>query len=257
MQIRNGGRGEKPIHSPYTFNDYGTGMMGAYAVMLALLQRKHTGKGQFVHTSLAQTGSTMSSPYLIDHDGYERDEIEGLGARRLDALNGLYEAADGWLAIADADWRALVGIDAFAHLSAHAEFATLELRAANDAILTTEISIVFAEKIRSLLAGRTPRRRHPCRQKREPRRHTSRRLPPRPRPHRRRRRPTLGQSNPRRRLPPPKQNPAGARRDPSLRRRNRSRPPGTRLPSSRTRRPPRQQHHPPTPIAIDKIASMY
>ena len=146
VQIRNGGRGEKPIHSPYTFNDYGTGMMGAYAVMLALLQRKHTGKGQFVHTSLAQTGSTMSSPYLIDHDGYERDEIEGLGARRLDALNGLYEAADGWLAIADADWRALVGIDAFAHLSARAEFATLELRAANDAILTAEISIVFAEK---------------------------------------------------------------------------------------------------------------
>ena len=39
VQVRNGGRGEKPIHSPYTFNDYGTGLMGAYAVMLALLHR--------------------------------------------------------------------------------------------------------------------------------------------------------------------------------------------------------------------------
>ena len=146
VQIRNAGRAEKPIHSPYTFNDYGTGMMGAYAVMLALLQRRRTGKGQFVHTSLAQTGSTMSSPYLIDHDGYERDEVEGLDARRLNALDGLHQAADGWLAIADAGWQALVGIDAFARLSARAEFATPELRASNDALLADEISAVFAQK---------------------------------------------------------------------------------------------------------------
>ena len=146
VQIRNGGRGEKPIHSPYTFNDYGTGMMGAYAVMLALLQRRRTGKGQFVHTSLAQTGSTMSSPYLIDHDGYERDEVEGLDARRFSALNGLYEASDGWLAIADADWHALVGMSAFAHLSERAEFATAALRSANDTLLSDEISAVFSKE---------------------------------------------------------------------------------------------------------------
>ena len=145
VQIRNGGRGAKPIHSPYTFNDYGTGLMGAYAVMLALLRRRRTGEGQFVHTSLAQTGSTFSSPYLIDHDGYERSEVEGLGARRLDALNALYEAADGWLAIAEADWQPLARMDAFAHLSARAEFASPELRSANDALLAEEMSAVFRQ----------------------------------------------------------------------------------------------------------------
>ena len=146
VQIRNGGRGAKPIHSPYTFNDYGTGLMGAYAVMLALLRRRRTGEGQFAHTSLAQTGSTFSSPYLIDHDGYERSEVEGLGARGLDALDGLYEAADDWLAIAEADWHALAGMDAFAHLSARDEFASSELRSANDALLAEEMSAVFKQK---------------------------------------------------------------------------------------------------------------
>ena len=37
MQLRNGGSGE-PGPPPYTFNDYGTGIMAAYGVMLALLR---------------------------------------------------------------------------------------------------------------------------------------------------------------------------------------------------------------------------
>ena len=146
VQVRNGGRSGAPLHSPYTFNDYGTGLMGAYAVMLALLQRRQTGKGQFVHTSLAQTGSTFSSPFLIEHDGYERDEVEGRRARGFDALNGLYETTDGWLALADADWQALVGIGAFAHLAEREEFATAKSRAANDARLADEIGAAFAKE---------------------------------------------------------------------------------------------------------------
>lgn len=146
VQIRNGGRGERPIHSPYTFNDYGTGLMGAYAVMLALLQRRQTGESQFVHTSLAQTGSTFSSPYLIDHHGYERDEAEGLGARGFDALNGLYEAADGWLVIADANWKSLASLAEFAHLWEREEFATENLRTRNDSLLSGEVGAVFAQK---------------------------------------------------------------------------------------------------------------
>ena len=145
VQIRNGGRDSEPIHSPYTFNDYGTGLMGAYAVMLALLQRRRTGKGQFVHTSLAQTGSTFSSPYLVDHDGYKRNEVEGTEARRSDALNGLYEASDGWFAIADADWQAIVSLDAFAHLSEREEFSEDERRKRNDSLLSEELGAIFAQ----------------------------------------------------------------------------------------------------------------
>ena len=147
VQVRNGGRGAKPIHSPFTFNDYGTGLTGAYAVMLALLRRRRAGRGQFAHISLAQTGSTFSSPFLIDYAGFERDEVEGTDARRLNALSGLYEAADGWLAIAaESDWDALAGIVEFARLADRAEFGTAELRARNDAALADELSAAFARK---------------------------------------------------------------------------------------------------------------
>lgn len=146
VQVRNGGRSERPIHSPYTFNDYGTGLMAAYAVMLALLHRRRTGSGQFVHTSLAQTGSTFSSPFLIHYDGFERNEVEGMAARRFDALCGLYEAADGWLAIADADWDTLIGLDAFGHVAARSEFASERMRRQNDEMLADEICAIFLRK---------------------------------------------------------------------------------------------------------------
>ena len=146
VQVRNGGRGCKPIHSPYTFNDYGTGLMGAYAVMLALLERRRTGEGQFVHTSLAQTGSTFSSPYLVDYDGFERDEVEGLGARRMDAFNGLYETADGWIAIAGADWDALTALPDFAGLGAQGRFASAALRSRNDGALADAMGAAFRRR---------------------------------------------------------------------------------------------------------------
>ncbi len=146
VQVRNGGRGAKPIHSPYTFNDYGTGMMGAYAVMLALLHRRRTGKGQFVHTSLAQTGSTFSSPYLVDYEGYHRNEVEGLDARRMSPLDGLYEASDGWFAIAGADWDALMGMAEFAHLSEDERFAADAMHTQHDDALADAMSAVFSRK---------------------------------------------------------------------------------------------------------------
>ena len=40
-----GGRDDAPMLMPYPVNDYGTGMMGAYAVALALHERNRTGKG--------------------------------------------------------------------------------------------------------------------------------------------------------------------------------------------------------------------
>ena len=40
MQVRRGGRDGKPMLAPYAVNDYGTGLMGAYAVALALHERQ-------------------------------------------------------------------------------------------------------------------------------------------------------------------------------------------------------------------------
>ena len=99
MQVRRGGRDGKPMLAPYAVNDYGTGLMGAYAVALALHERNRTGKGQSVDSGLALTAGLLQSPYFLDYDGYQREDIEGTDARGYSTQSRLYEAADGWLYI--------------------------------------------------------------------------------------------------------------------------------------------------------------
>lgn len=97
MQVRRGGRDGKPMLAPYAVNDYGTGLMGAYAVALALHERNRTGKGQSVDSGLALTAGILQSPYFLDYEGYRRSDIEGLDARGYSNRSRLYQASDGWL----------------------------------------------------------------------------------------------------------------------------------------------------------------
>ena len=97
MQVRRGGRDGAPMLAPYAVNDYGTGLMGAYAVALALHERNRTGQGQSVDSGLALTAGLLQSPYFLDYDGYERADIEGADARGYSARSRLYKASDGWL----------------------------------------------------------------------------------------------------------------------------------------------------------------
>lgn len=99
MQVRRGGRDGKPMLAPYAVNDYGTGLMGAYAVALALHERNRTGQGQSVDSGLALTAGLLQSPYFLDYEGYQREDIEGTDARGYRAGSRLYQAADGWLYI--------------------------------------------------------------------------------------------------------------------------------------------------------------
>ncbi len=147
MQTRLGGRGGTPAISPYTFNDYGTGLMAAYGAMLALLERERTGRGQRVETALSYTASTFSSPYMLDYQGYRRAEIEGPSARGFSALNRLYRAADGWFfltADGKGDWERLAALEPLSRLAESDLFSNRQLRAENDAPLAEELSATFA-----------------------------------------------------------------------------------------------------------------
>ena len=101
MQVRNGGEGQ-PAPPPYTFNDYGTGLMAAYGVIMALLERERTGKGQKVDTALAYTASTFSSAYMVDFEGYEPNEPAGPQAKGNGDSERLYKTSDGWIALSAA-----------------------------------------------------------------------------------------------------------------------------------------------------------
>ena len=97
MQVRRGGRDGAPMLAPYAVNDYGTGLMGAYAVALALHERNRTGQGQSVDSGLALTAGLLQSPYFLDYEGYRREEPEGVAVRGYSPASRLYQAADGWL----------------------------------------------------------------------------------------------------------------------------------------------------------------
>lgn len=82
---------------PYEINDYGTGVLGAYAVMLAQLHRMRTGEGQHVEAALSYTATLHQSLYLQSFDGKSWDEPRGQTALGAGPLQRLYRASDGWL----------------------------------------------------------------------------------------------------------------------------------------------------------------
>jgi len=99
MQLRYGG-GDRPALAPYPVNDYATGLLGAYAVVMALMHRNKTGKGQHVDSALAYTATMMQSAMLQDYAGKKWDEPSGQEALGTGPLNRAYEAQGGWLFLA-------------------------------------------------------------------------------------------------------------------------------------------------------------
>ena len=113
MSVRFGGEGQPRLQISGALNDFGTGLMGAYAVALALLHRQRTGQGQFVNTALAYTACTLQSLFMYDYEGKTWDEPKGQDARGFGPLQRLYQAADGWffLGARDTELPAIAGVE--------------------------------------------------------------------------------------------------------------------------------------------------
>ena len=123
--------------------DPGNGLVGAIAMLIALLHRSATGHALRFHNP--QLNATMAHVAHI----VRRDNGDVLGAERLDplqygvsALERLYECRDGWVCIVAVDDAALhalgtvIGVD----LAADPRFATAERRADNDYELSDVIA---------------------------------------------------------------------------------------------------------------------
>ncbi len=150
IQVRRGGRDRAPITFHYPVNDYGTGLLGAYAVALALHQRDQTGKGQSVDGGLTLTACLLQSPFFLDYEGYQRSEPEGLGARGFSALSRLYAASDGWfyLHCTEEEWWKLVGVNEFSGLAYDDRFASPSARDTHNTELEEELQGIFLAKTR-------------------------------------------------------------------------------------------------------------
>ena len=147
IQVRRGGRDAAPHLLPYPMNDYGTGLLGAFSVALALHERNRTGLGQSVDGGLSPTACLLQSPYFLDYDGYERNDPEGLDQRGFSALSRLYQAQDGWFYLHcpdDTSWANLTMLADLGHLAVDERFRDAALRDSNDSALAEALAVVFA-----------------------------------------------------------------------------------------------------------------
>ena len=81
-------------------NDYGTGLLGAFSIALALQERNRTGQRASPSTAVSPSPLASSSrPTFLDYEGYQRNDPEGLDLRGTSALSRLYQAADGWFCL--------------------------------------------------------------------------------------------------------------------------------------------------------------
>lgn len=77
--------------------DYISGYAGALAVTHALIARELGRGGSYVKTSLAMGAQLVQYPFVVDYDGYERNEASGQQAKGEGPHQRMYLAADGWV----------------------------------------------------------------------------------------------------------------------------------------------------------------
>ena len=124
MQVRSGGEG-RPAAQPFALCDYGTGLLGAFGIALALFHRVRTGEGQQVESALTYTATLLQSPFMLAYEGKQWDEPAGQQSLGSGPLHRAYQAQDGWLFLGArrADLDALGGISGLAGVEALPESA--------------------------------------------------------------------------------------------------------------------------------------
>lgn len=135
-----------PPMFPLGNEDPGNGLLGAVAMLMALLHRQRAGRGQYVENPQLNATMTHVAHIARTPDG------EMLNAGRVDilqrgvgALDRLYETADGWLVVvapSDEQARVLAGaLDI--PLTDEDRFATWASRCDHDDALTDLLSTAF------------------------------------------------------------------------------------------------------------------
>jgi len=131
---------------PVGNEDPGNGLLGAAAILMALLVRQRTGTGQYVENP--QLNATMAHMAHVVRAASTHDVI---GANRLDpaqlgfdARERLYQTADGWLCVVALEASELAGLE---------RVIEAELVTVDDEVRAARISAAFAvRKTDELLA---------------------------------------------------------------------------------------------------------
>ena len=152
IMSRQGEPGEPPIYLGMGSGDTYGGILSALGIMIALHQRKRTGRGQFIDASLYGAQLFMAAPTLQPFLASGR-ELYSAQQSRKQAGNPLwnrYRAKDKWvflcLANTDENWSVLCESLERPELAADARFDSAEKRAENNAALIALLDGVLEEQ---------------------------------------------------------------------------------------------------------------
>jgi crotonobetainyl-CoA:carnitine CoA-transferase CaiB-like acyl-CoA transferase len=158
------GTGETPLRAAVSYVDFATAMSAAFATMAALYERKVTGRGQHVRTSLLGTALTMTNPMLIEEAAGARSRTAIGNRSPIAGPSDLFRTRDGWVmvqVIGDGmfeRWARFVGRD---DLLADSRFSSDIARGENGEALSTVMSNWCARRssdecLRELEAAKIP-----------------------------------------------------------------------------------------------------
>ena len=133
--------GGGPAEIGVSYPDANAGVMGAYAVLVALLHRDLTGEGQYIDQSQWEAVLVHMAEGLLEWDMRQREPERQGNHDRLMAPHETYKAQgndDKWVSIvvaSDDEWLALTRAMGQPGLAADERLATAERRKANEAVL--------------------------------------------------------------------------------------------------------------------------
>lgn len=138
--------GHGPIRAGLAVADLSAGLYCALGILVALLERETSGKGQWVHSSLLHSQIAMmdfqAARYLNDHDV----PVQEGNNHPTSSPMGLFDASDGCFnlgASGEGNWKRFCDVLHRPDWLADAEFATEQLRVRHRERLNREIGVEF------------------------------------------------------------------------------------------------------------------
>jgi formyl-CoA transferase len=144
-----GAPGKGPMRVGAAVADVGAGLLAALGIMTALLEREHSGEGQWVQANLLQAGITLldfqAARYTI------AGEVPGqVGNDHPTSMpTSAYTTADGYMNVAAAGkvmWQRLCEAIGRNDLFDHPDYRTADLRSKNRAGLNAEMNRALAAR---------------------------------------------------------------------------------------------------------------
>jgi crotonobetainyl-CoA:carnitine CoA-transferase CaiB-like acyl-CoA transferase len=149
-----GYEGHGPAEIGVSYPDPNAGLLGAYAILAALLYRDLTGEGQYIDQSQLEAVLAHMAEGLLEWDMNRREPERRGNHDRWMAPHETYKAKgddDKWVSIAtgsEKDWRALCEVMGKPSLADDPRFATAAKRKENEAALDDTITAWTRERDR-------------------------------------------------------------------------------------------------------------